>query len=302
MIKEKISLNVNSIWWRRLLILGPIAWVVLFFAIPFAIIIKISFSHSIFSAPPYAPMLEWVGNHALNIKLTFENYYLLFNERLYISSYLNSLYLAAISTIFCLLIGYPMAYGIAHSHSRWRHFLLLMIILPFWTSFLIRVYAWMGLLSNTGFINSLLIKIGLISAPLPLLHNNFAVCIGIIYTYLPFMILPLYASVEKVDPILIEASADLGAKPISTFFKVTLPLTFKGILTGSMLVFIPAVGEFVIPELLGGPNNPMIGKILWMEFFSNLDWPVASAIAVALLILLVIPMIIFQRIQMRRNW
>lgn len=288
----------SSLSGRLLVWVPPVLWISLFFLIPFLIVLKISFSDSIFAAPPYTAMVEWMNSTTLSIKLNLANYWMIMRDDLYISSYFRSLTLAGISTILCLLIGYPMAYGIARSSPRKRIFLLLMIILPFWTSFLIRVYAWVGLLGNKGIINQFLQNVGLIQEPLPLLYNNFAVCLGIVYSYLPFMILPLYAALEKIDVRYLEAAADLGARPFKTFIKVTLPLSLPGIFAGSMLVFIPAVGEFVIPELLGGPENLMIGKVLWAEFFYNQDWPVASAIAVALLILLVLPMIILQRLKL----
>ena len=225
----------------------------------------------------------------------------LLKDELYIISYVTSLVLALVATVCCLLIGYPMAYSIAGSSGKWRIILLLMVILPFWTSFLIRIYAWIGMLNNHGVINNLLGMLGIIEEPLPLLNNNFAVVVGIVYSYLPFMILPLYSALEKEDTSLYEAAADLGARPFRVFLKITLPLSIQGVISGSMLVFIPAVGEFVIPELLGGSDNLMVGKILWTEFFNNQDWPLASAIAIALLVLLVSPMIVFQKLQMQRR-
>ncbi len=286
---------------RFLVSMVPFSWVVLFFVIPFTIVLKISFSETIFAAPPYIPLIDWVSDTSFTIKVNLYNYAFLIKDKLYVSSYLTSLRIAATATVVCLVLGYPMAYGIARSAPNVRTVLLLMVILPFWTSFLIRVYAWIGILSNKGIINNILMFLGLIDDPLPLLNNNFAVGLGIVYSYLPFMILPLYTALEKADPSLLEAAADLGAKPLRTFYRVTLPLSLQGIMAGSMLVFIPAVGEFVIPELLGGSDNLMIGKILWTEFFNNQDWPVASAIAVALVILLVLPMIIFQKLQIQRR-
>lgn len=284
--------NLKALIW-----LPPVVWIMLFFIIPFFIVLKISFSEALFAAPPYTPLLVWASDTSLMIKLNLANYWDLVLDDLYISSYFRSLSLAGISTFFCLLVGFPMAYGIARSSAHWRTPLLLLVILPFWTSFLIRVYAWIGLLSNKGVVNELLINLGIIDYPLPLLYNNFAVCLGIVYSYLPFMILPLYATLEKMDARYLEAAADLGARPVKAFFKVTLPLAMPGIFAGSMLVFIPAVGEFVIPELLGGPENIMVGKVLWIEFFQNQDWPIASSLAVALLILLVLPMFILQRLK-----
>lgn len=278
--------------------LPPLFWIVMFFVAPFLIVLKISFAESIFAAPPYSVLMTWVDEMVISIKLNLENYFILIDDNVYLSSYFRSLSLAAVSAFLCLLVGYPMAYGISRASSKWRSIFLLMIILPFWTSFLIRVYAWTNLLSPKGIINQLLLNIGMIQEPLPLIYNNFSVCLGIVYSYLPFMILPLYASLEKIDRQYMEAAADLGARPFRTFLKITLPLSLPGIFAGSMLVFIPAVGEFVIPELLGGPENLMIGKVLWAEFFDNQDWPVASAIAVALLILLVLPMVLLQRLKM----
>jgi putrescine transport system permease protein len=279
----------------------PLLWTLLFFVIPFGIVLKISFSESIYGAPPYAAMIEWINEVTMTIRLNFSSYLFLFQDNLYVMAYLSSLGLAGLATLICLLIGYPMAYGISQTPLKWRLPLLLMVILPFWTSFLIRIYAWLGILGHTGLINSLLLYLHIIDHPLSLLNNNFAVCVGLVYAYLPFMILPLYTIFEKMDPALLEAAADLGARPFYTFLRVTLPLSLSGIIIGSMLVFIPAVGEFVIPELLGGSDNLMIGKVLWTEFFNNRDWPVASAIAISLLILLVLPMIIFQRLQMQKG-
>lgn len=279
----------------------PLVWIMLFFIAPFAIVLKISFSESIYGAPPYAAMIDWVNDVTMAVRLNFSSYQFLFQDNLYLISYLSSLGLAGAAALLCLLIGYPMAYGIANAPLKWRSSLLLLVVLPFWTSFLIRVYAWMGILGNTGLINSLLLYCRIIDGPLPLLNNNFAVCIGLVYGYLPFMVLPLYAVFEKMDPTLLEAAADLGSRPFRTFLRVTLPLSLSGIIAGSMLVFIPAVGEFVIPELLGGSDNLMIGKVLWTEFFNNRDWPVASAIAISLLMLLVLPMVIFQRLQIQKG-
>ncbi|WP_255448395.1 ABC transporter permease subunit [Telmatospirillum sp. J64-1] len=277
----------------------PYLWLVLFFLIPFAIVFKISFSESIRAIPPYAPLFEMVDDTFLQIRLNLANYMMLFEDRLYLAAYLNSIKIAAISTLVCLLIGYPMAYGIARSSKAVRNGLLMLIILPFWTSFLIRVYAWIGLLKNEGLINNFLLWLGLIDQPLPMLYTPFAVYVGIVYSYLPFMILPLYATLEKMDMSLLEAAADLGCKPFKAFLTITLPLSLPGIVAGSLLVFIPAVGEFVIPDLLGGPSTLMIGKVLWTDFFNNRDWPLASAVAVAMLVLLVVPIMLFQRYQQR---
>ena len=233
--------------------------------------------------------------------MIFENYSYLWEDDLYLNSYINSVKIASVSTVFCLLIGYPMAYGIARSNPTTKNILLMLVILPFWTSFLLRVYAWMGLLADQGTINSLLIWLGVIDEPIRMLYSELAVYIGIVYSYLPFMILPLYANMEKLDVALDEAAADLGAKPTIAFLTVTLPLTLPGIIAGSLLVFIPATGEFVIPDLLGGGNVLMIGRILSDEFNANSDWPLASAVAIVLLIVLVLPMVLYQRIQARER-
>jgi putrescine transport system permease protein len=241
-----------------------------------------------------------VNGAVLQVRLNLANYRFLAEDPLYLGAYLSSLRVAAVSTLLCLVIGYPMAYAIARASPRWRGALLLLIILPFWTSFLIRVYAWIGLLKGNGPVNNLLLGIGLIDEPLALLHTDFAVYLGIVYSYLPFMVLPLYATLVRHDPALLEAAADLGCHPFRAFLSITLPLSLPGVVAGSMLVFIPAVGEFVIPDLLGGPDTLMIGKVLWGEFFSNRDWPLASAVAVAMLVLLVIPVVLFQRAQERQ--
>jgi putrescine transport system permease protein len=281
---------------RHLAIGVPYLWLLLFFALPFAIVLKISFSSAAIAIPPYEPTFNYL-DEALNIFLNFGNYLLLMDDSLYYMAYLSSLKTAFVATLGCLLLGYPMAYAIARAPARIQTVLLLLVLLPSWTSFLIRVYAWMGLLSNNGLINNFLMWIGLISEPIQMLNTNFAVYIGIVYAYLPFMILPLYATLVKLDMSLLEAASDLGSSTINTFWKITLPLSKSGVIAGSMLVFIPAVGEFVIPELLGGPDSLMIGKILWQEFFNNRDWPVASALAIVMLGLLIIPITLFHRYQ-----
>ena len=288
---------------RTLLVGLPLSWIIVFFVIPFLIILKISLSESIYGAPPFTPLLNWVSHTAVTVQINFYNYLFLLQDNLYILAFLNSLLLAGVATLLCLFIGYPMAYGIARCSRQWQIIFLLMVILPFWISFLIRIYAWIGILSPHGLLNNFLIYVGVINRPLMLLHTKFAVGLGMVYSYLPFMILPLYTTLEKMDGRLLEAAADLGARPFRIFRKITLPLSTRGIVAGSMLVFIPSVGEFVIPEILGGSDSLMIGRILWMEFFNNQDWPVACAIAIALLVLLLLPMIIFQRLQMqRRHW
>jgi putrescine transport system permease protein len=275
----------------------PYFWLMLFFLVPFVIVLKISFSDAQIAMPPYQPVISWASERVLQIKLNFANYAFLIEDNLYWKAYLNSIWVAAVSTLLCLLIGYPMAYAIARSNPATRNVLLLLVILPFWTSFLLRVYAWIGILKNNGLINNTLMSLGLIDQPIQMLQTDFAVYVGIVYSYLPFMILPLYANLEKMDLTLLEAAADLGSKPWESFLKVTLPLSLPGIIAGCLLVFIPAVGEFVIPALLGDPGMLMIGKVLWTEFFNNRDWPVASAVAIALLLFLVIPIMFFQRAQ-----
>ena len=282
---------------RTAVIAVPYLWLLMFFLVPFVIVLKISFSDAQISMPPYQPLLHWVSEKALQIQLNFGNFAFLVEDNLYWKAYLNSIWVAGISTLLCLLIGYPMAYAIARSQSSTRNILLLLVILPFWTSFLLRVYAWIGILKNNGLINNTLMALGVIDQPIQMLQTDFAVYVGIVYSYLPFMILPLYANLEKMDLTLLEAAADLGYRPWKSFLKITLPLSLPGIIAGCLLVFIPAVGEFVIPALLGDPGMLMIGKVLWTEFFNNRDWPVASAVAIALLLFLVIPIMFFQRAQ-----
>jgi putrescine transport system permease protein len=275
----------------------PYVWLLLFFLIPFAIVLKISFSTTQIAMPPYQPLLHWAGEKMLQIQLNLGNFAFLVEDNLYWMAYLNSIFVAAVSTLICLLIGYPIAYAIARSNPSTRNILMLLVVLPFWTSFLLRVYAWIGILKNNGLLNNLLMWLGVIDQPIQMLQTDFAVYVGIVYSYLPFMILPLYANLEKLDIALLEAAADLGCKPWQAFYKVTLPLSKPGIIAGCLLVFIPAVGEFVIPSLLGDPGMLMIGKVLWTEFFNNRDWPVASAVAIALLLFLVIPIMFYQRAQ-----
>jgi len=274
--------------------LAPYLWLLLFFAAPLAIVLKISIAAPVMGQPPYTPLFE-NGEWLIN----WDNYLLLLDDPLYIAALLNSLKIAGISTLIALLIGYPMAYAIARAPESRRGILMMLVILPFWTSFLIRVYAWMSILSTTGLLNSFLLWLGVIDEPLEIIYTTFAIHLGIVYSYLPFMVLPLVATLSRMDMTLLEAAADLGAKPWQAFLRVTLPLSLPGILAGSLLVFIPATGEFVIPDLLGGPDALMIGKIMWTEFFSNRDWPVASALTVALLILLVGPMIALQSARKR---
>ena len=261
---------------RGLVIAVPWLWLTLFFLIPFIIVLKISFAETQIAVPPYTPLFDWVEGQYLQVRLNIGNYLFLLRDSLYVQAFLSSLKVAAVSTVFCLLIGYPMAYAIARADRNWRNTLLLLVILPFWTSFLLRVYAWIGLLRNNGLINNVLMAAGIIDEPIVMMQTNFAMYVGIVYSYLPFMILPLYANLEKHDPTLLEAAVDLGCRPFRAFLSITLPLSMPGVIAGSMLVFIPAVGEFVIPRLLGGTSSLMIGRVLWDEFFSNRDWPTAS--------------------------
>ncbi|MCD1624892.1 MAG: ABC transporter permease subunit [Paracoccaceae bacterium] len=290
---------------RFILIAVPFIWLMALFLVPFAIVLKISLSDIALSIPPYTPQLDltegWAGIKAFFAELDFENYVFLTQDQLYWKAYVSSLQIALISTILTLLVGYPIAYGMAQAPDEWRATLLLLVILPFWTSFLIRVYSWMGILSNEGFLNQFLLWTGLISTPLVILNTNTAVYIGIVYTYLPFMILPIYAALEKMDGSLLEAAEDLGCSRLTAFWLVTIPLSKSGIIAGCFLVFIPALGEFVIPSLLGGSDTLMIGKVLWEEFFSNRDWPVASAVAVILLLILIIPIVLFQRNEQKQR-
>jgi putrescine transport system permease protein len=287
--------------WLRRATLVPYLWLLLFFLAPFLIILKISVAEPVIAQPPFTALLEWGANGLAGIHATFENYAFLFEDGYYWIIYLSSLKMAAIGTVLCLLLGYPMAYFIARQPPARRNILLLAVILPFWISFLLRVYAWIGLLNNRGVINELLLWLGVIDQPIQMLYNDFAVYLGIVYSYLPFMILPLYSNLERHDHNLLDAAADLGAKRSRAFIDVTLPLSMPGIIGGCLLVFIPAVGEFTIPALLGGADTLMIGRVLWDEFFVSRDWPVASAVSVVLLLLLIAPMLWFQRIQSREQ-
>lgn len=268
----------------------PSLWLTIFFIIPFLVVFKISLAETAIAIPPYTALLEWDAEEAFAVlRLSLGNYLYLIEDAFYFDAYISSIKIAGISTIIALIIGFPMAYYIARSEGSKRVILLSLVILPFWTSFLLRVYAWVGILQKNGIINDVLLTLGVIDAPLQMLQTDMAVYIGIVYTYLPFMILPLYTALEKLDGSLLEASADLGGRPYQTFFYVTLPLCIPGIVAGCTLVFIPAVGEFVIPAMLGGSDTLMIGRVLWDEFFLNRDWPMASAVAVVMLIVLVLP-------------
>lgn len=281
---------------RHVVIGVPFIWLFLFFLLPFVIVLKISFAEADVAIPPYTEIYSFV-EQKLQIVLNLGNYVFLSEDALYLQAYLGSLQVAFFSTLLCLLIGYPMAYAIARAPQDKQMVLLLLIMMPTWTAILIRVYAWMGILSNNGLLNSCLMGLGLIDAPLQILNTDVAVYIGVVYSYLPFMILPLFANLVKHDLSLLEAAADLGARSLTSFWKITVPLSKNGIIAGCMLVFIPVVGEFVIPELLGGPETLMIGKVLWQEFFNNRDWPVASALAVLMLAILIVPIILFNRSQ-----
>ncbi|MFL6610238.1 MAG: ABC transporter permease subunit [Pseudomonas sp.] len=281
---------------RQMVIGVPFIWLFLFFMLPFFIVLKISFAEADVAIPPYTEIYSYV-DQKLQVLLNLANYVMLSEDELYIAAYLGSLKMALISTTLCLLIGYPMAYGIANARKEMQTVLVLLIMMPTWTAILIRVYAWMGILSNNGLLNGFLMSMGWISEPLQILNTNLAVYIGVVYSYLPFMILPLYANLVKHDSSLLEAASDLGSSTFNSFWKITVPLSKNGIVAGCMLVFIPVVGEFVIPELLGGPETLMIGKVLWQEFFNNRDWPVASALAVVMLAILIVPIILFNRSQ-----
>ncbi|WP_246257183.1 ABC transporter permease subunit [Pararobbsia alpina] len=283
---------------RTLVIAAPFLWLVLFFAVPFVLVLKISFADAQLSVPPYTDLVQ-IKDGVVNFAFQLGHYLFLLQDSLYVATYLSSLKMAAISTVFCLLIGYPMAYYIARSNPATRNLLMMAVMLPFWTSFLIRVYAWIGILKDDGLLNHFLIGIGMLHTPLRLYHSDAGVYIGMVYSYLPFLVMPLYAHLVKMDLTLLEAAYDLGAKPWTVFFRITLPLSKNGIIAGCLLVFIPAVGEYVIPELLGGADTLMIGRVMWDEFFNDVDWPMASAVTVAMVMLLLVPMAVFQYYQVR---
>lgn len=285
---------------RHLVTMIPYTWLILFSLIPFLFILKVSFSQTILAVPPYQPLLTYLNDGILTLNLNLGNYIRMVTDSFYATGFLASVMIAAIATIFCLIFGYLMAYGITRASTEWRTVLLLLVILPFWTSFLVRVYAWIGILNKDGLLNNFLLYFGFISEPKQFLYNNVAVTIGIVYCYLPFMILPIYSTLEKLDDVYIEAAYDLGCRPWQAFWRITVPLSKAGILSGCALVFIPALGEFVIPELLGAPDNLMIGRIIWLEFFNNRDWPIASTVAVVMLLLFVVPIMMLQRRQLDR--
>lgn len=287
--------------WRAFTILAPYLWLGLFFLWPFVLVLKIALSDPVLARPPYAPLIDWgaglAGLQAFLTGLDFESFARLTQDALYLNAFLSSLQIAAVSTILLLLVGYPMAYGMAKAPANLRPILLALVILPFWTSFLIRVYAWIGILKPEGLLNAFLQAVGLQDPanPLSILNTNTAVYIGIVYSYLPFMVLPLYAALERLDHTLLEAASDLGCPPWKAFWLVTWPLSAPGVVAGAMLCFIPIMGEFVIPDLLGGAQTLMIGRTIWGEFFANRDWPTASAVAVVLLVVLIIPIVVYQR-------
>ena len=286
---------------RALVIAIPMVWLAVFFLAPFLVLGRISLAEVIRAQPPYSPLFERGPDGSLQIIASLENYWLLWEDSLYRNAYVSSVRIAAVSTLFALLIGYPIAYYIARSPEPRRSILLLLVILPFWTSFLLRVYAWMGFLLRDGYINQVLLALGVVEAPLTLMRTDFAVHLGIVYTYLPFMILPLYATLVRLDDAMLEAAADLGAGPVTTFFTVTLPLSLPGIIAGCLLVFIPAIGEYVIPELLGASDTLMIGRVLWDEYFGNRDWPLAAAVAIVMLVIVVMPLMWLQAIADRQK-
>jgi putrescine transport system permease protein len=286
-----VAASGESMTWRRVAVAIPYLWLLVFFLLPFAIIFKISLADPIIAQPPFTSTFNEQGG----LSVTLDNFLFLLTDKLYAITYLKSVLMALAATALCLLLGFPMAYGIARSAPSVRSLLLLLIVLPFWISFLLRVYAWMGLLNNYGVINNTLMWIGIIDQPIQIMYTDFAVFIGLTYSYLPFMILPLYATLERMDLDLIEAAQDLGASRIQSFWDVTWPLARPGVIAGCLLVFIPAMGEYVIPYLLGGPESLLIGRVLFDEFFVNRDWPLASSVAIVLLLLLVVPIVFMQR-------
>jgi putrescine transport system permease protein len=283
---------------RALAVIPPYAWLVAFLLAPFLLVLKISFADVDFGIPPYTPLIQF-GQGTAKLDLHIRGYALLFTDSLYLATYLNSLKMAAVTTLCCVLIGYPVAYYIARSEPAARNVLLLGVILPFWTSLLLRVYAWVGILRNDGLLNRVLVGLGLVAKPLEIYRTDLAVYIGMVYAYLPFFILPLYANLVKMDLRLLEAAYDLGARPWSAFWHVTLPLSMPGVVSGAMLVFIPCVGEYVIPEMLGGADTLMMGRVMWNEFFNNTDWPMASAVTCVMVLLLLVPLALFQYSQAR---
>jgi putrescine transport system permease protein len=299
-------MSASSIFTRpaRLAAIAPYLWMALFFLVPFAFVLKISLSQTAIAQPPYTPVFDWSEGwpavKAAFAALSPDNFKLLVFDDLYVLSYLRSLVVAVVSTAILLVIGYPIAYGMARLPQRWQSVAMMLVIVPFWTSFLIRIYAWISILQHDGLLNQILLTLHLVSVPVVWLSTDSAMYLGMVYSYLPFMILPLYATLAKMDPTLLEAASDLGASPRRAFWLVTFPLSLPGVAAGTLLCFIPIVGEFVIPDLLAGSGSMMIGQTLWLEFFTNKDWPVASAVAVVLLLLLLAPLLLYDRLQRRR--
>jgi putrescine transport system permease protein len=293
-VSDRVAMRKDLVW-RRVAIAVPYLWLLVFFLAPFAIILKISLADPVIAQPPFTPTFDGSGN----LLASADNFRFLLTDKLYAITYIRSVIMAAAATLLCLALGFPMAYGIARSEPGTRSLLLLLIVLPFWISFLLRVYAWMGLMNNYGLINNLLMWSGLVDQPIQLMYTDFAIFVGLAYSYLPFMILPLYASLERMDLDLVEAAQDLGASRTRAFWDITWPLAKPGVIAGCLLVFIPAMGEYVIPYLLGGPESLLIGRVLFDEFFVNRDWPLASAVAIVLLLLLVVPIVLLQRYQAR---
>ncbi|MDQ8033035.1 putrescine ABC transporter permease PotH [Bordetella genomosp. 1] len=285
---------------RALAVVPPFLWLALFLLVPFLLVFKISFAELQFGIPPYTPLAEF-KDEAVQLSLHLRGYILLFTDSLYFATYLNSVKMAAVTTVVCILIGYPMAYYIARSSPAIRNILLLGVILPFWTSLLLRVYAWVGILRNDGLLNKVLMGLGLTASPIEIYRTDLAVYIGMVYAYLPFFILPLYANLVKMDLRLLEAAYDLGARPWQAFWRITVPLSRPGVIAGAMLVFIPAVGEYVIPEMLGGADTLMMGRVMWNEFFNNTDWPMASAVTCVMVLLLLVPLALFQYNQVKQQ-
>jgi len=285
---SKFSNKFNNSFWIALI---PILWMLLFFIIPIFLTLKISFSEATFSIPPISSISNWIGHYLLEIKINLSNYVRIIEDSYYISSFVHSIILTTITTIICFLLGFSMAYGICQCSDRFKNLLKLLLSLSFWTSTLIRVYAWINVLSNQGLINNLLIKLGIINSPIQILGNYYTVCSGLVFCYLPYMIYPIYSILDKFD----KRAYDLGCSPTKTFWQITLPLCKEGILTGSILVFSTSIGEFVIPELLGGPDTLMFGRILWMEFYSNIDWPMTCALAIIMMIFIITPIFIIQK-------
>jgi len=290
-------------FWQSLVLRIPYLWLLAFFLVPFLIVLKISLSQTTIAQPPYLPVLDlaagWPGLKAFFAALSFDNYVLIGSDPLYLLSYVKSVEIAAFSTLILIFIGYPIAYAMARMPPRWQAVLVVLVVLPFWTSLLIRIYAWMNILQHDGLLNQALLALSIVKEPQAWLATDTAIYIGVVYSYLPFMVLPLYATLEKHDESLREAAADLGCPRWKIFWLVTLPLSSSGLLAGVLLCFIPIVGEFVIPDLLGGSQSPMIGQTIWTEFFSNKDWPAASAVAVVLVCLLVTPILVYQNQAMR---